>query len=497
MTAVRPHAAARSLAALLFPPILLAACSESPDTSTESREPASSAATDGQTPLVVELADCADIPFRDGAAYRNRLNNWALAYGRLCPVTGTAFANCTQLADATPAETLACIRTNARHDDDCPDEIRDLLLTILDDFELAAACGDLHRSLSLDAAIAATADIEGFPDDELPEDARDELARQCHEQHPSDPAAAARCVHSTAARIRAEIEQEREELAARQTLVDAFDASVAAADLDPPMNPATAAELRDHCIGGQPPPSGVGACADAALTALAAQRSALAALPSERARHAINHCVGNGFFVLRSPPIAASDCLREDAAAYAEITEHYAEHLDGCGGTRRRYSEIVDCTKTRWLTPERIAAAQAAVFDRHVPASEPERVRNAIDRACGRANRSSRFTKRSDSFLPGEHAGDIVARRIEPCVRARVAAFAAIRRFAGSTYAAAADRCIDDNYLPYNWWRAARCVHRAAERAGDAAFADALAPCLGKDSGNPSAFADCTGVPPR
>lgn len=188
---------------------------------------------------------------------------------------------------------------------------------------------------------------------------------------------------------------------------------------------------------------------------------------------------------------------REDAAAYAEIAAHYAEHLEGCGGNRRRYSEIVNCTKARGLTPERIAAAKAVVFERHLPRTEPERVRNAIVRDCGRGSRYTSFAKRNDSFLPGEHAGDIVGRRIAPCVESQTAAFAAIRRFAGRTYAAAVDKCIERRTTARFGWRAvAACVRDAARRAEDTPFADALGPCVGSRR-SADELVNCPDVPER
>ena len=465
--------------ALVLPVVLLAACTESPP---DGDVAAPAVAVD------VEVADCADVPFRDPEAFGIRLGNWGLAYGRLCPVSRDALTSCFRLADAPPAEIPACLRANAENDPDCPEEMRDALLDVIADMERADACRAIHVDLSGQAIAAG---LEAFGD--LPQVDLDDIATECLDNHPLDPGAAGRCAVEEAEEWRVELEIQRRAAAAHE----AFDAVVAAADLG--YGTWFANDLRWHCFAdyGDDPASDPVACAKTAVAGVAAQREAVAALPGERHYDAIDRCVKAGLAVVRKPPIADAACLREDVAAYAEIVGDYAEHLEACGGDRRRYTDALDCAKARWLTPERIAAAKAGIFERHLPRTEPERVRDVIVRDCGRGDDAASFVEGDDTFLPGEHPRDIVGRRIVPCVESQAAAFAAIRRFAGGTHAAALDRCIERRTNKRFGWRSvADCVRSAARRAGDASFADALGACTGS-GGSVDELVNCRDVPER
>ena len=463
---------------LVLPAVLVAACTESPP---DGDVAAPAVAVD------VEVADCADVPFRDPEAFGIRLGNWGLAYGRLCPVSRDALTSCFRLADAPPAEIPACLRANAENDPDCPGEMRDALLGVVADMERADACRAIHVDLS---GQAIAAELEAFGD--LPQVDLDDIATECLENHPLDPGAAGRCAVEEAEEWRVELEDQRRAGTARE----AFDAVVAAAD----MSPRIARETHWHCFmdSGDDPASDPVECAKTAVAALAVQREIVAALPEERRLSVIHRCTGDGFAVVRRV-IATPACLREDAAAYAEIAADYAEHLGGCGDARR-YTDILDCAKASWLTPERIAAAKAGIFERHLARTEPERVRDAIVRDCSRGADAASFARGGDTFLPGEHPRDIVGHRIVPCVESQLAAFAAIRRFGGQTYAAAVDECFARPPLyvsqSYSWFAVAACLQRTARRAGDDAFADAFRPCL-RTRRKPDDFANCAGVPER
>ena len=456
---------------LVLPAVLVAACTESPP--------------DGDVAAVavdVEVADCADVPFRDPEAFGIRLGNWGLAYGRLCPVSHDALSSCFRLADAPPAEIPACLRANAENDPDCPGEMRDALLDVVADMERADACRAIHVDLS---GQAIAAELEAFGD--LPQVDLDDIATECLENHPLDPEVAGRCAVEEAEEWRVELENQRRASAAHE----AVKAVVAASE--PGIGPGFAADLRMHCVGSflDDPADDPVECANTALAALAAQREIVAALPGERRRPVIDRCIRDGFAVVPRV-IADAACLREEVAAYAEIAADYAEHLEACGGDRRRYSDVARCAKGRWLTRERMAAAKAAAVERHIAHLEPEDVRRSIARQC---TAGTLYIARQP-YVAGEHPNDIVARRVGTCADGHVAAYAALRRFAGRTHAGAVDDCIGRFIPRYGWSTVARCLRDAARDAGDAAFADAFAPCLGNRR-SVEDLVDCPGVPER
>ncbi|MDE0420735.1 MAG: hypothetical protein OXK76_07590 [Gammaproteobacteria bacterium] len=469
------HRTAASWGRGLLLPALLAACGESP--------------RDGDAPApTVDVADCEDVPFRGTAeGFRTRIGNWRLAYGRLCPIAADALSGCTQLADATPAESLACIRENVERDADCPGEMRDTLLDVVADMERSEACRVLYVTLSRDAIADAFGKFDDLPQGDL-----DDIATICHNRHWFHPEAAARCVDKTVADRRAAIERQRELEAARDARTDAFDAAVSAADLDPAPSDDRVRLLGEHCTAGEPGPAAVAECAEAAFAALAAQRDALAQLPEERRQYTLNRCIQAGFSVVSRADIADAACLHEDAAAYAEIAEHYAEHFERCGARSVRYSDVARCAKARWLTRDRMAAAKAAAVEKHIAHLQPEGVRRSIARQC---TAGTLYIAR-EPFVAGEHPNDIVARRVGTCAEGHVAAYAALRRFAGRTHAGAVDDCIGRYIWRYGWSTIARCLRDAAREAGDAAFADALSPCVGRRR-SVEDLVDCPGVPER
>lgn len=475
MNASHRRTGTRWAGALVLPAVLLAACGESP--------------RDGEAPAPsVDVADCEGVAFRGTAeTFRTRIGNWRLAYGRLCPISADALSGCTQLADATPAESLACIRENVDRDADCPGDMRDALLDIVGDMERSDACRVLYLTLSREAIDDA---IGKF--DDLPQPALDDIATICHNRHWFHPEAAARCVDEIVAARRGEIERERELAAARDARLDAFDGAVSAADLDPPPSANKVRLLREHCTAGEPGPGDVAECAATALAALAAQRDALAQLPEEHRPNAFGRCMQAGFAVVSRADIVDAACLRDDAAAYAEIEARYAQHFERCGGHRLRYSEVARCAKARWLNRDRMAAAKAAAVEKHIAQLEPEPVRRSIARQC---TAGTLYISR-EPYVAGEHPNDIVARRVGTCAEGHVAAYAALRRFAGRTYAAAVDDCIGRFVPRYGWPTIARCLRDAARDAGDAAFAGALAPCLGRRK-SVDDLLDCPDVPER
>ena len=470
-----------------LPPVLLPAviCLTACEDSSTAPAPLAAAAD-------LDVSDCIDVPFRETDVFRTPLDNWRLAYGRLCPISLDALSGCTQLAGATEADIIACVRDNALADDDCPDAMRDSLLEAMATIEKASACRALYDDLSRRAIADATG-----PFDDLPQHHLDDIARVCHNRYWFNPDNARQCVAKRAADLRATLEHQQNLAALRQTRIAAFQAAVAAANLEPPLATDMQRALQEHCVAGTPAPDVVGECATNVLAALAAQRGALAPLPADRRRHTINRCMRARHAVLRQPAIADAECLREDAAAYAAIAAHYAEHLDGCGGTRRRYSEVINCTKARWLTRERVDTARGQVIANHVAHIEPDKVRDAVTRHCSRSQSHAAVTRKTDYIIPGESPYSILERRMKPCIDDHVGAFAALRHFAGSTHAAAYDRCIDTSNLRlYSWRAAVGCLRKAARRADDDPFADAFEPCVASKK-TAADLINCQGIPQR
>lgn len=180
--------------------------------------------------------------------------------------------------------------------------------------------------------------------------------------------------------------------------------------------------------------------------------------------------------------IADPECAAEDAGALAALGRGYAaDVVDACRtAKRRRWSQVFACVRRAWINRKRLEDVVARELSEATAGLGNGLLRPVVTKRCAWTVPRRVDSFRAKPWLEFEHPADGIARLVGSCVERESCAPLGIRRAAGTTYAAAVERCA--RHAPrlmgnQRWPYVARCIGDAAREAGDTRFAYALRAC--------------------
>ena len=442
-------------------------------------------------------ADCEAVPFTDAAAMQRPVLNWGLRYRSACHRLLEAMQGCGRLVGVSELEKVDCMRENIDLDEQCPEGPREALRDVIDDLRIAQQCRDVEAARAEENA----RDVAGGFDD-IPADIAERTVSTCVRRFPFDSTEAGLCVQDALDRYEynrlleeaAEAERERAE-AERRARVAALDAGLAAA-LDEHADAWPAGrrdDVADHCRSGDGPATAE--CVTEAAGLFRAAGEAVSGVPEVHRGPILDACVKSRKTAHRGLGIADPECAAEDAGALAALGRGYADDvIDACRtAKRRRWSQVFACVRRAWITRERLEVAVARELSEATAGLGNGILRPVVTKRCAWTVPRRVDSFRAKPWLEFEHPADGIARLAGSCVERETSALLGIQRAAGTTYAAAFERCA--RHAPrlmgnQHWPYVASCVGDAAREAGGTRFADALRACA--KSGEAADMAACS-----